>query len=106
MGVSSKEEQERAAFENDMGAHVAQLMGFAKPFTSRLPASELTKFLKLALDHAWGTRQLLGTQGNPLLVWWGHCLRDAAEEGGPWRQVYSHGTFVISGYKLGRGVNI
>lgn len=96
-----KEEQERAAFERDMTAHVAQLAGYAKPFTSRLPKRELTKFMALALDEAWEMRSLLGNP-LPLLKWWGYALRSAALLGGPWTQVYSHKTITISGRELGR----
>lgn len=96
-----KEEQERAAFERDMTTHVAQLVGFAKPYTSRLPKRELTKFMALALDQAWFDRAFLGTH-LPLLQWWGQALRRAAIQGGPWTQVYSHKTITISGRELGR----
>lgn len=104
--VSSKEEKERDAFERDMGVHVAQLMGFAKPYTSRLPKRELEKFLKLALDEAWSTRRVVGTPGYTLLRWWSMCLRFAALTGGPWTQVYSHKVITVTGRELGREENI
>lgn len=94
-------EAERAAFERDMAAHVAQLAGFAKPYTSRLPKRELTKFMGLALDCAWHNRNMLGTT-HSLLQWWGLMLRRAALLGETWTQVYSHKTITVSGRELGR----
>lgn len=102
MGISGAEEKERAAFERDMTAHVAQLTGFAKPFTARLPKRELTKFMALALDFAWEDRVNLVVQSLPLLQWWGYALRRAALAGGPWTQVYSHKTITVSGRELGK----
>lgn len=102
--VSGREEKERAAFERDMSVHVAQLMGFAKPYTARLPKRELTKFLSLTLDLAWQNRRMLGTT-HALLPWWGLMLRRAALLSETWTQVYSHKTITVSGRELGKADN-
>lgn len=101
-GTRMSDTRERAAFEADMSAHVAQLMGFSKPYTGRLPRRELELFLELALEAAWERRSEFDPHRAALLEWWDGCLRTAANSRKSWSQVYSHAVKLIRGTDLGR----
>ena len=106
--MSSKEEKERAAFENDMGVHVAQLMGFAKRYLMharyQLRPKDREALLRDALELAWRFRENLGPV--PLLQWWDKCLRLAAMKRVWWTLHYDYRRINISGRELGKVENV
>lgn len=93
---------ERAEFERIMQTHVAQLMGFAKPYVGRLSASDRELLLTAALNCAWERRGQFKPEQESILQWWDGCLRFAATRRPRWPLIYSHRTIWVSGVELGK----
>ena len=100
-GVMSHTERERVEFEKVMAAHVARLMGFARPFVGRLAPVDATDLIERALEAAWAKRGSFNPHKASLLIWWEECLREAARSRPRWCLRHSSGVEWVRSDQLG-----
>lgn len=93
---------EREAFEQDLVAHMAALLDFARPYVGLLGGADRDAFLNAALAAAWNTREQFNPQKASMLQWWKQCLDRAAFTRREWRLVRQDRTDIVKAKDLGR----
>lgn len=105
MMAKTREQKERAAFEEQMARKTAALCDFARAYIGRLVESEREQLLSLALEQAWQRRAQFRPEKASLLTWWDGCLRAAADTKPEWQVIwYDNSLRRVSSNKLGKGV--
>ena len=95
-------DSEREQFEDDMAAHIAALMDYAKPYVGRLSNGDRDYFIRTALEFAWDRHKQFNPEKTSLLRWWEECLHSAALTRKTWTLRYSHAMKTVRGKHLGR----